>query len=509
MTRKRLSRANSARKAFADGVNNPLLRVGDLTRNTFNATAYAPEFRTLNRQQIEWAYQTSWLCQIAVDIVAQDMTREGIDITGHDPVLAQKLGEVLDDYRVWDSVSDAIKWARLYGGSIAVMLIDGDDMSLPLRDVPKGSFRGLAVFDRWQLDQTNGQEDLCQELGPNFGKPLFYRPSPAASEIRFAQDRIHSSRVLRFEGRRLPYFLRQSYQGWGGSVLEPVWQKIQAFDLATQSAAQLLSKAYLRYYKVPGLADIMTNSLAREGFLKQMDAMREFQSVEGLTIGDKEDDFQVFNYTFTGIPEILLQLGQQVSGAFGIPLVRLFGQSPTGMNATGESDIRTYYDSVRQKQDSDLRSGMKRLLRVIYQSVTGTPAPDDFGFEFRSLWQMTQNDKAQVAQVSAGTILQALQEGALSLPNALQELKALSDTVGIFSSITDKDIREAEEQEEQADMEPPAPEVNGINQAEPPQGAAPVPGADENGAPRQVVQETAQAGGEGRGPDRGAVSGRN
>ena len=79
------------------------------------------------------------------------------------------------------------------------------------------------------------------------------------------------------------------------------------FDLATEGAAQLLSKAYLRFYKVEGLRDILTNDLAAKGFLKQMDYIRMFQGIEGMTIGDSSDDFQTMQYTFTGIPEVMLQ----------------------------------------------------------------------------------------------------------------------------------------------------------------------------------------------------------
>ena len=488
-TRKRQSaRIDKTRSRFADGIANPLLRIGTGTQNTFNPSTYRPQWVTLNRQTLEWAYQTSWMASLAVDIVAEDMTREGFELQDTQPEIADKINKVADRYGVLDSLCDAIKWSRLYGGAIAVILVDGQDVSKPLTDVPIGTFRGLCVLDRWQLDSVTN--DLVTELGPDFGKPEYYRIISENAEVKFTSDRIHHSRVLRMDGRKLPYYLRQSYQGWGASILEPAWNQIRGFDLGTQSATQLLSKTYLRYYKVEGLREILTNDYAAKGFLKQMDYVREFQSSEGMTLGDKEDDFQTFSYSFTGIPEVLLQLGQQVSGAFGIPLVRLFGQSPAGLNSTGESDLRNYYDSVKKLQRSMLRTNLRKLLDVIYQSVTGDRPPAEFDFNFAPLWQMTQSERALVTQQTATTIADSYDRGLLSLDQALTELKKLSGVVGVFSSITDEDIAEAKEME-QAQL-PPNPDDYAYGNI-PEEGKPGVPRADENGSDRTVVQETPDA----------------
>ena len=463
---------------FADGVSNALLRIGPNTQNTFQKTRYIPEFKSMERNQLEWAYQGSWICGLAVDIIAEDMTREGVDIKASDPSVVDKINTQMDDLGVWNSLCDAIKWSRLYGGSIAVMLIDGDDMSTPLGKIRPGSFKGLCVLDRWQIDPTLGS--TVQTLGADFGKPEYYTIIAGSSEISIPSQRVHYSRVIRFEGRRLPYNLRRAYGGWGASILETVFDRISMFDLATEGAAQLLSKAYLRYYKVEGLRDILTNDLAAKGFLKQMDYIRMFQGIEGMTLGDSSDDFQTMTYTFTGIPEVMLQIGQQISGAIGVPLVRLFGQSPTGFNSTGESDLRTYYDNVKHDQDSDLRPGMKRLLNVMYECEMGTPPADDFSFEFKSLWQMTNEQKAQAATGMAGAIIQALQADAITPSVAMKELRKLSDVIGLFSSITDEDIDEAEE----ADNGLMPPTFGGLNEGQIENG---VSGADENGEPKPLV----------------------
>lgn len=484
MPARALAKQKADFKRFTDGISNPLLRIGTGTVNTFAATHYKPQFVSMSRQMLEWAYQTSWLCGLAVDIVAEDMTREGIDVKCENPEIIDRINACFDDYGVFERLCEAIKWSRLYGGSIAVMMIEGQKVSDPLTTIPKGSFKGLYVFDRWQLDSLN--LDPVVKLGADFGKPSFYRLLGKGTDVDFKTDQIHYSRVLRFEGRKMPFYIRQSYQGWGASIMEPVWDRIKGFDLASEGATQLISKAYLRYYKVEGLRQIMTNDIARQGFLNQMDIVREFQNIEGLTVGDKEDEFQALSYSFTGIPEVLLQLGQQLSGAFGIPLVRLFGQSPVGLNSTGESDIRNYYDSIKKQQRSMLRANVSKLLNVVYRSVTGSEPPADLSFDFRSLWQMSQLDKATVATGNFGAIRDAYNTGMINLPTALRELKALSDTVGIFSTITDEDIAEAEKQEA---LDLAAPSFEYGNQSE--EGQEGVPGANENQADKPLVSKPA------------------
>ena len=483
----------SAGQGYSGGYVNPLLRIG--TESTAQGGRYRYDFKSLDRIELEAAYQSSWICGLAVDVVAEDMTREGIEIEEEDPATIDLIEAAMDNFRIWDSISDAIKWSRLYGGAIAVMMIDGDDMSTPLEvdKIPRGRFKGLLVLDRYQVTPTT--DDLVEEMGPNFGLPRFYQVT-ADAKISHVK-KIHYSRVIRFEGRRLPYFIRQAYQSWGASVLEPIFDRIEYFDMVSKGAAQLVSKSYLRYYKVKGLRQIMTNPIMAEGFLKQMDHVRFFQSAEGMTLGDAEDEFQTFQYAFTGLPEIMLQFGQQISGALGIPLVRLFGQSPAGFSSTGESDLRMYYDSVKHDQDSDLRPGMKRILRALYASVMGKPSPKDLSFEFRSLWQMTNEQKGQAATAFTGAILQAFEADAISEVTAMQELKKLAGTIGLFGSITDEDIGAAKSRE---DMDLPMPGMEGGLNGE--GEGVDLSGADQNGEPGQVVSQSAPEGRQDGGPDR-------
>ncbi|MGC8059519.1 anti-CBASS protein Acb1 family protein, partial [Salmonella enterica] len=80
-----------------------------------------------------------------------------------------------------------------------------------------------------------------------------------------------------------------------------------------------------------------------------------------MTVIDAADKLQADTYTFAGLADMLIQFAQQLSGALGIPLSRMFGQSPAGLSDTGEGPRRQYHEKVHQKQEKDLRTPLQRL----------------------------------------------------------------------------------------------------------------------------------------------------
>jgi hypothetical protein len=405
-----------------------------------------------DRQQLENAYRQNWLCGMVVDIIADDMTRAGIEISADiEPEQIGRLTRTFDRLGIWDGLNDAIKWSRLYGGSIAVLLIDGHDHSKPLdvSKIAKKQFRGVYVLDRWQLDTTFSVNDLVTDIGPHLGTPKFYKVLQNATALRGAT--IHHSRVIRFDGQKMPYNVRQTDNFWGASVLERLYDRLVAFDSTTMGAAQLVYKAHLRTYKVNGLRDIIANGgPALGGLLKQIEMIRKFQSNEGMTLMDATDEFEAHSYTFSGLDNVLLQFGQQLSGATQIPLVRLFGQSPAGLNSSGDSDLRTYYDNVSKEQNRALRTGLSKVLALLCRSELGQEWPEDADFEFRSLWQMTDEQKANVAKTVSDAVVSAENAGIISQATALKELRGVARLTGVFGHITQEDI-------DGAASEPPAP----------------------------------------------------
>lgn len=434
------------RKSFAkDGFSNLAAKLGAgpgadnlLAKGQYNLDTRVV---TRNRAALDGMYRGSWIVGKLVDSVAEDMTRSGVDIQSDmDPETLSNINDELRRLKIWGGFADAVRWGRLYGGSIAVLVIDGQDVESPLsmNTIGQGAFKGLRVFDRWTCTPSN---ERIEALGPDEGNPVYYM----ANEGVWNGRKIHHSRVLRFIGFPLPYYERQAELFWGASVVERLYDRLLAFDSTTHGAANLVFKAHLRSVGVKDLRGILSmGGPAEENLIKMFTYIRQLQSNEGITLLDSEDTFQTNSYSFSGLDKVLLSFGEQISGATGIPLVRLFGQSPSGLNSSGESDLRTYYDMILSSQEEDIRPGIEKVFDCISYSMTGDAMPDGWSLSFRSLWQLTEKEKAEIANLDGQSVDELYTNGVLTLAQALKELRQNSSITGRFSNITDEDIEEAE-----------------------------------------------------------------
>jgi hypothetical protein len=391
---------------------------------------------TKNRIQLEAGYRTNWLCSSLVDCVANDMTRAGLEFTGEiDPAELTELKTAWQRSGIMEDITDGIRWGRLYGGSIILIMLKNAKYSTPLNlaAVKEGDFLGLSVYDRWDLTPDTTQ--LIQE-GRDIGKPMFYTINSLNGL------RVHHSYVMRFEGDKLPKWQSINEMLWGASVLENVLDRIIAFETVTMGAANLTSRAHLRTIKVDSLRQVLAmGGNAEANLIKQFAYIKQMQDNEGITLLDKSDDFQTAAYNFSGLDTIILQFVQQISGAKRIPLTILFGESPSGLSSTGDSDIRIYYDGIASKQ-APLDEHVIKLARIVYQSNFGTPAPEDLGIKWNSLWQQTPAEKSTVTKNTVDAITECVVNGIFSKELALKEIKQLSTITGFGTNITDEDIEE-------------------------------------------------------------------
>lgn len=430
-------------KRTRDGFMNPPARIGQGTDNP-NSGAFYGMYRAITRNPIMLytMFRQSWVIRKSVTAVAEDMTREGIEFKCQwDPTDKDRVRKEMMRLKIWASLLDVLQWARLLGGASVVPMIDGQDLSTPLNldTVGIGQFRGLRVFDRWTLFPL--LETRVEEQGPEFGLPEYYE----LTNQRETGKRVHYSRVIRFIGDPLPYWESLREELWGASIVESFFDRLVAFDTASEGAAQLVHRAYLRTVHIEGLRQIMAAGGKLQAALeKHMDMIRKWQTSEGLTLLDKNDEFQALSYTFSGLDKVLLSFGEQLAGATGIPLVRLFGQSPAGLNATGDSDIRTYYDLIGAKQDKDLTTPLYWIYALISRSLFGQPLPDDFSFDYAPLWKMSETEKSTIASQDAASITNAHKEGIITQATALRELRESGQVTGRWGSITDEEIADAE-----------------------------------------------------------------
>jgi uncharacterized protein len=435
----------ATRQTTSDGFANMTARMGMGAENLLSQGTYIFDLLSRNRVKLEAMYRGSWIVGAAVDNVAEDMTRAGITIKGENtPDQIQQMQSNLTRLGVWKSMLETIKWGRLYGGAIAVIDIDGQDLSTPLdvTTVARGQFKGLRVYDRWQVQPE--LHNMVQS-GRDAGLPMMYGIISDLATGRVGGVRVHHSRVVRQIGIQLPAMQAMTESWWGESIVERMYDRLVSFDTATSGAANLIQKAHLRTVKIDKLREVFAaGGKAEENLMTMFSYMRILQSNEGLTLLDSADEFQTTSYSFAGLSDMILQFGQQISGATGIPLVRLFGQAPAGLNSTGESDMRMYYDNINAQQETDMRDGMMKILRVLHKSLFDEMPLESFDFDFASLWQTSAKEKADIAGVVVTAVTTAFEKGVIDSVTALKELKQSSEQTGMFTNITEEQIKAAE-----------------------------------------------------------------
>lgn len=426
-----------------DGFESFAANLGLSQDNLLGKSGYAPGKR-LTPVELEDMYRTSWVVGRTVEVVAEDMARCGVELqTQMPPGDIDALQKAFKGNGIPGRLTDAIKWARLYGGALAVMLIDGHDLAAPLNfeDIAQGSFRGLYVLDRHQVRPST---ELISDLCPMLGYPEFYTIN---SNEGLSNQRIHHSRAIRFIGIDLPRNQRIAEQHWGASVVERVYDRILALDSATHGAANLLYKSFLRVIGVERLRDILAaGGKMEQALLKMFTMIRQLQSNEGITLLDKNDTFSTHGWTFAGIYEGLQAFAEQISGGTGIPLVRLLGQSSKGFS-TGESDLRMYYDTILTQNEDDLRPAYNILYPVLARHLWGRALPEGFTFEFRSLYSPTELEKSQIATADAQSAAGLQSADIISKAQALAELRDAGRVTGRFAGITDAEIEAAKKEE--------------------------------------------------------------
>ena len=469
--------------ATGDSYDNFNARVGTQANNQHAGSTYRPNYTSRNRLVIEWAYRSSWIIGAAVDAIPDDMTKKGVRITSEmDPERVKRLMSMLDEYQIWDRLNETLKWSRLYGGAVNFIMIDGQNPKYPLdmRKIGKGSFKGLLTLDRWMINPqlTRRIKDLC----PDLGKPEFYDIVTTAQGI--PPWTVHYSRLLRFDGVKLPYQQALTENEWGMSIVERIFDRLTIYDSTAVGAGQLAYKAHLRVVKVKELRKLIAlGGKPLEALYKHFEMVRSMQTNEGLTLLDDQDSFEAHQYAFGGLADLIAEFKEEISAATGIPLVRLFGQSPKGFS-TGDTDLVNYYDRVDAQQDRKLRPVLRMIFDVMHRSEFGEPLPDDFDFVFNPLWQMSDVDRSTVAMNTVNAISTAVNGLGMSLKAALTDLRNSSQVTGIGASITDEDINDA-------DNEPPPPPTTS-SQLEKPERPSGDPVSN------QSTQDSARGGGPGK-----------
>lgn len=425
-----------------DAFSNPAARIGFGTMDLLQATEYPMTRMTQNYQLLTSLYRDSWIVQNIVATIPNDIMRKWYEIkSGIAPDYLNRLARLERNTQLRKKLLLGMYWGRLYGGAVGVMLIRGqDDLSIPLDmdAVMPGSFLGLQILDRWSGVYPEGELVTDQE-NADYGLPKYYTIRDEVSGATTV--RVHHSRVVRFIGRELPWTEQVMEQYWGESELEAIYNEIVKRDNVSGNIAALTFRANINYMETDGLDQLLgtANAETQRRFWNTLSAQSIMENNFGTRVINKGDAIHNTQYTFTGLSDVYDCMMMDVAGAARIPVTKLFGRSPAGMNATGESDMRNYYDYIDGLRENEFRPIIERILPVMAMSAWGE-VPDDLEITFPTMQTPDAKEKAETAEKKANAVFAAYQNDLIDAATALQELQAISEETGVFGKITDEAV---------------------------------------------------------------------
>lgn len=370
----------------------------------------------LGDDQLEYAFRGDWVARKIVCVPPFDMTREWRGWMA-DKDTVEKIEAEEMRLGLQHKVRTALTRARLYGGAGLVLGVDQGSAEQELRvdQISKGQLKYVNCVGRQNLTSGPLQLNASREY---YGEPEYY-------EVRGASDgipvRVHPSRVVRFVGAPFPdEQMRSSLQNtWGDSVLLALNDAIVNVGLTTHSIAQLVSELKIDVIKIPDLMNNVETAEYRNKILQRFQLANVGKSTVNALLMDSNEEWQRISASMTGVTDVLRLYIMVAAAAADIPATRLAGQSPVGMNSTGESDTRNYYDRLASEQKVDLSASLYRLDEVMLRSTLGTRDPS-ISYFWRPLWQMDKVQAADVALKKAQAFQVDVQSGVMDL-DALRE----------------------------------------------------------------------------------------
>lgn len=321
---------------------------------------------------------------------------------GHE--VATKFQDAFDDLDVVGTVLKVGTWENLYGGSVIYMAIDDgqtalDSQAQPVRMDRVERVLWLRAIDRTRIRPSYDLGDIDEDpASPTFGEPLIYLLDVRMTGV---QLRIHRSRLIIFPGALTTDIERRSRGGWGISVVDVVYEVLQRNVTAWQSAGNALANAQYVVYKLKGLSHLFSRTDGEAMAKKRASAMELAKSLINAVLIDSEDEYIRENPNFGNMPAMLDQFMLDVAAAVDWPATVLWGRSPAGMNATGESDQENWYNGTDAYREHHLRPRLHQLVEVLMaarQGPTQGRVFDGWRVYFPALRQLSDVQKADVRQ---------------------------------------------------------------------------------------------------------------
>lgn len=494
----RETKGKAVRPYRGDGYTNVLNKYGT-TQDNSEAYRYERE-PIIPDMQLTSLYEGNGLFSKIIDTPAEEALKHGFNLNLNSDELDNFVEECLDELEWEEKSATAIKWARLYGGSIIVMLIDdGRGLEEPVDWQNIKSIDELRVFER-AVVQPDYASLYMQDYGgkgnvnrtSKFGEPEFYYVTSM-----YGSFMVHESRCLVFRNGVLPEQVSNTtYQMWGMPEYIRIKRALRETVTAHTDATKLLERSVQAIYSMKNLASLLATDDGEDQVVRRLEVIDMARGLlNSIAIDADGENYDFKSISFSGVKDVIDSTCNMLSALTNIPQTLLFGRSPAGENATGASDLENYYNFVERIQKLMLKRNLRYLLDVVFRAGVASGEIDeepDYKLVFNPLWSLSDAEQATVEQTKASASLTKAQTAQIYVdmqaldPSEVRRKLASDDefTVEEIIDEEDEDLYSAmvEAQNGQVESEVEAAEANAEQQE--------LPSGSEQSAPNEAPAAT-------------------
>ena len=390
-TTNEVARADKDEVVREDGFMNAVTGVGTSKDKRIYNTA-----NWLNRtlEFYEQLYASDELASRLVDVIPETAMRNWIEFTTEDAEVIKAVEEKCKNLKLQQSILDAWRWARNFGGSILYLV---SKTGIPQEPLQEGEeiigARAISAYDL-RILSSDIESDFASE---NYSRPNYYHLNLQMGS-RFHGYPIHWTRCIRFDGDPVPRrtYIRNNY--WHDSILNRLYNPIRNYQSANDNAATILQDFNMGVYKMKNLAALI--GAGKEEVVKNRLELLEFSksSINALILDSEDEDYVDHARNVTGLAEMLKQQANRLVAATDIPHTILLGESPDGSNATGNSTTQSWYTYVKAEQENYLRPKLDKIFDIVFNDVD-----NEFDYKFKSLYELNEQEEADLRSKQAQT----------------------------------------------------------------------------------------------------------
>ena len=359
-------------------------------------------------------YKSNGLAQKIINIIVDDAMRGFIEA---DYDLLQEMSRI----KLKQRITDGCYSGRLYGGALLVAFIDdGLELEKPVNLNRIDKIISIKVFDKSQVTWFSG--DLNTNYGSeHFGEPEFYTINSYSNVVDVGVIKVHRSRCFLMNGATTTNRMRLYNGGWDLSIMQSCFGALRNYGIVTDSSAEIIQDFVQVIFKLNGLSQKMVQEGGDAVIKKRLNYIDMSRSITNSIFVDATEDYEKKASSVAGLADLWDRFSEVVCSVTGYPATKLFGRSPAGMNSTGDSDMKNYYDMVGAYRSDQVQPAIDWIVELLEHQKTWKIKPKTFDWEFPSLVATSDLETAKIKKTYAEIDWGYIDRGAIDAAETWQQ----------------------------------------------------------------------------------------